>query len=363
MPMRQLRSCDFCGEDASGIYEVLPAELSPTEDEQRRVVLCDDCLRTLETVVDPLLARLGFDAAASRDTVVEERERGESPEPVSASGVSNQEGDITERPIATSAKDTTDAASMTTESERMSRTADGGTDDEDASHGETADIDDEGAVERTGDEETGDEETFGDRPAEDYEVDEETVVEETATPDGTGDAASEVDEEGTVEETGDEETFGDRPAEDYEVDESTAVQETATSAATGDAASGSDEERTVEETDDEETFGDRPAEDYEVDDADRRQSAEDDPAEDYEVEEDAEAGGEMDDAESIKAEPEKFRRVMRLLNNRDLPVERDEFADVASGAYELDRSEVDTIIDYAIRRDVLEEEDGRLRKA
>ncbi|ELZ31134.1 hypothetical protein C474_09874 [Halogeometricum pallidum JCM 14848] len=314
--MRQLRSCDFCGEDASGIYEVLPAELSPTEDEQRRVVLCDDCLRTLETVVDPLLARLGFDAAASRDSVVEKRERGESPEPVSASRMSNREGDITERPIATSAKDTTDATPMTTESERTSRTADGGTDDEGAAHGETADVDDEGAVEQTGDEETGDEETFGDRPAEDYEVDEEAAVEETATPDETRETTSE-----------------------------------------------SDEERTVEETDDEETFGDRPAEDYEVDDADRRQSTEGDPAEDYEVEGDVEAGGEMDAAESIEAEPEKFRRVMRLLNNRDLPVERDEFADVATGAYELDRSEVDAIIDYGIERDVLAEEDGRLRKA
>ncbi|MDS0297182.1 hypothetical protein NDI76_00310 [Halogeometricum sp. S1BR25-6] len=340
MSMRQLRSCDFCGEDASGIYEVLPAELSPTEDEQRRVVLCDDCLQTLETVVDPLLARLGFDAAASRDTAVEERERGESPEPVSASGVSNREGDITERPVATStantvdapdapdAPDATDATPMTTEAEDAVRSADGGIDgdDEDESaHGETADVDDDGSR-ATSSEETSDEETFGDRPAEDYEVDEETVAEETE-----------------------------------------AATDAETPAATEDGAPTADEERR-DETSDEETFGDRPAEDYEVDDADRRQSADGDPAEDYEVEDDvreevAAASEELDDAEAIEAEPEKFRRVMRLLNNRDLPVDRDEFADVAAGAYELDRSEVDAIIDYAVRRDVLEEEDGRLQKA
>jgi hypothetical protein len=327
--MRQLRSCDFCGEDASGIYEVLPAELSPTEDEQRRVVLCDDCLQTLETVVDPLLARLGFDAATSRDTAVEERGRDESPEPVSASGVSNREGDITERPLATSAKDATDATPMTkraeAESERTSRTADGGGENG-TSHGETVDVD--GGRNPEDSEETGDEETFGDRPAEDYEVDEERVVEETEAETGAS--------SGTTGETGDAASTADEGSED------------------------------PEETSDEETFGDRPAEDYEVDDADRRQSA-DDPAEDYEVEDDAGKGTptdeEIDDAEAIEAEPEKFRRVMRLLNNRDLPVERNEFADVAAGAYDLDRSEVDAIIDYAIRRDVLAEEDGRLRKA
>ena len=55
--MRQLRTCDFCGDEPTGVYEVLPASLAPTEAEQRRVALCADCRETLESVLEPLLAR------------------------------------------------------------------------------------------------------------------------------------------------------------------------------------------------------------------------------------------------------------------------------------------------------------------
>lgn len=63
--MRELRSCDFCDGDALGTFEVIPDELSPTETEQRRVVLCRDCRETLETVLEPFLARLGGESADS----------------------------------------------------------------------------------------------------------------------------------------------------------------------------------------------------------------------------------------------------------------------------------------------------------
>ncbi len=65
--MRQLRSCDFCDEEATGVYEVVPPELSPTEGEQRRLVLCGDCRETLEGVLAPLLARLGVESEAEGD--------------------------------------------------------------------------------------------------------------------------------------------------------------------------------------------------------------------------------------------------------------------------------------------------------
>ncbi|AGB17696.1 hypothetical protein Halru_3130 [Halovivax ruber XH-70] len=57
--MRQLRTCDFCGDDAVGTFEIVPPELHPTEAEQRRVVLCGDCQPTLEELLEPLLARAG----------------------------------------------------------------------------------------------------------------------------------------------------------------------------------------------------------------------------------------------------------------------------------------------------------------
>ncbi len=56
--MRALQSCDFCGSEAVGTFEVVPAELEPSEDEQRRVVLCPDCRDRLETLLEPLLARV-----------------------------------------------------------------------------------------------------------------------------------------------------------------------------------------------------------------------------------------------------------------------------------------------------------------
>ena len=57
--MRVLRSCDFCEADATGTFEVLPPELNPTDDEQRRVLLCAACATRLEHLIAPLLERVG----------------------------------------------------------------------------------------------------------------------------------------------------------------------------------------------------------------------------------------------------------------------------------------------------------------
>lgn len=55
--MRALRSCDFCGEQAVGTFEVVPEELDPTEAERRRVMLCESCKDTLQTLIEPLIER------------------------------------------------------------------------------------------------------------------------------------------------------------------------------------------------------------------------------------------------------------------------------------------------------------------
>jgi hypothetical protein len=51
--MREVRACDFCGEAAVGVFEVLPAGV--VDDEPKRMVLCEGCEGTLSGVVDPLL--------------------------------------------------------------------------------------------------------------------------------------------------------------------------------------------------------------------------------------------------------------------------------------------------------------------
>lgn len=51
--MRELRSCDFCGDEAAGVYEVVPGDIPGVD--ARRMVLCDACRDTLADIVDPLL--------------------------------------------------------------------------------------------------------------------------------------------------------------------------------------------------------------------------------------------------------------------------------------------------------------------
>ena len=62
--MREL-DCDFCGGTAAGAYEILPAELDPSPDEQVRIVLCDSCRETLNDVLAPLLDRIGSGDASA----------------------------------------------------------------------------------------------------------------------------------------------------------------------------------------------------------------------------------------------------------------------------------------------------------
>jgi hypothetical protein len=52
--------------------------------------------------------------------------------------------------------------------------------------------------------------------------------------------------------------------------------------------------------------------------------------------------------------------VMRLLQNREFPVERDDFVIVASSAYEVSPRHCEKVIDLAVKHDLLREEDGDL---
>ena len=69
--MRPLRNCDFCTDDALGTFEVLPPELEPTEAEQQRLALCEECKGRLEGVIEPLLARL--ETSTREDEPTDER--------------------------------------------------------------------------------------------------------------------------------------------------------------------------------------------------------------------------------------------------------------------------------------------------
>ncbi|WP_224270666.1 hypothetical protein [Haloprofundus salinisoli] len=75
-------------------------------------------------------------------------------------------------------------------------------------------------------------------------------------------------------------------------------------------------------------------------------------------------GDEPDGADTAARdeEPAEFRTVMRLLSNRQFPVDRAEIESLASGAYDLDDSQVRDILDYAVDRGVLAERNGQLHR-
>jgi hypothetical protein len=53
-------------------------------------------------------------------------------------------------------------------------------------------------------------------------------------------------------------------------------------------------------------------------------------------------------------------KVMRLLQNREFPVERQDFVTVASSAYEVSPADCDKVLDLAIQHNLLREEGGQL---
>jgi hypothetical protein len=58
----------------------------------------------------------------------------------------------------------------------------------------------------------------------------------------------------------------------------------------------------------------------------------------------------------------EYNKVMRLLENRELPLERTAFTTVATSAYDITADEVDAVVDAAISKDLLEEVEGELRR-
>jgi hypothetical protein len=75
---------------------------------------------------------------------------------------------------------------------------------------------------------------------------------------------------------------------------------------------------------------------------------------------DSEDGDETDTAGS--EEPDEFRIVMRLLGNREFPVDRGAIVELAASAYELDERHVHRVLDYAVDRGVIAEDGHTLRR-
>jgi hypothetical protein len=293
MPMRQLRTCDFCGDDAAGVYEVLPPELSPTEAEQRRVILCADCAETLETVVDPLLDRLGIDRDGDADST---------------------------------------AASITDDTSRAgSPAADAGATDPGPTDADTSDTDSDSETAAVDDVTRPSEK---ESPTDPHTRDGSAPSSGRPSPSGPSCGSATPEERGTPNAFGAPDGYTDI-AESDEIDlggspEDSPPEPEANGVSESESVSDPTEPR------------DDPAASTAGSDAGTNASA---------------GSGAVGD------EPDEFRTVMRLLGNREFPIRRSDVVELAAGAYELEETHVERIIDHAVDRGVLTDEGGTLTRS
>ncbi|MFB1064504.1 hypothetical protein [Natrinema sp. H-ect4] len=115
----------------------------------------------------------------------------------------------------------------------------------------------------------------------------------------------------------------------------------------------------------------RPTDTETADDAETPDDAE--TSDDAETPDDAETSDDAetpDDAETANEDspsastrpPATYRKVIRLLRNREFPMTRSAVEELAAGAYDLERHEVEAVVDYAVETDEFVEEQGTLRR-
>ena len=63
-----------------------------------------------------------------------------------------------------------------------------------------------------------------------------------------------------------------------------------------------------------------------------------------------------------RGDTSRHRKALRLLGNREFPLERATAVDLLSGAYDLDREESERLVDLVVDRGLLSETDGELRR-
>lgn len=253
--MEQFSSCYFCGDaiDASlGEYPVVPASVDPEAGDRRTIVLCTECKRKLDPVVEAVVDAVGGDAVTVDRSASNVRER------EAASGGSDEESPDAGR----DSKSRSDIGSTLGDDEDVLRSVGEGTDD----------TDEAGGME------------FG------------RTVAESGSGGDDGDGEADVGD--------DKEASTDSSERGY---------------SSGQRAGGRPTDGSGDDGDDE----DEPQRD-------------------------------------VTMTRLENTNVMRMMQNREFPVDRDDFVVVASSAYEISRDRCEKVVDLAVKHDLLREEDGEL---
>ncbi|WP_415382032.1 hypothetical protein [Halosimplex sp. TS25] len=308
--MDRLSSCYFCGAALDATLEerpVVPSTLRPSTDSQKTVVLCVTCQRKLDAVLGTVLDAVEDGAddvapganAAYADRPTDERSDGAVP----ATGESPPSGDDLESTLG----DDEDILTPIGE-------------DDDATEDPAETADDDSADDSTDDRSKKPKYTksrgAGFRREDDGPVDTGSL---------TGGAFSDEDDDDSSDSsslTGD--AFDDKSTDDESRTGGSSAG-SGQSAGTADSGSASPADG-----------GSGASGDGTTDDG---------------------ASGQQRDVSMTRLENTK---VMRLLENREFPVDRDEFVTVAANAYQVSRDDCDKVIDLAVEHGLLREENGQL---
>jgi len=311
--MEQLSSCYFCGDalDSSlDEYPLVPDALAPADGDRQTIVLCPTCKRKLDPVVEVVA-----NAVASADVSADRSETDDGV--VDENDADGSEADV-------DAADDADDSGASAES--ASIIGDTPSTEDDSLDGETPG---EGAeVDSTSTSDIGS--TLGDD-------------EDVLRPVG-GDATN---EDGRRSDTGTDAGSDTTTGSDEAGRSNDGANTGQPSRSTGDS-SRSEEPRQRKYTSGQRAGG-RPT--------DQDRSGTDERGDDGDGDEGSDGG---DSDRDITLSRLENTNVMRLLQNREFPVDRDDFVVVASSAYEVSPRHCEKVIDLAVKHDLLREEDGEL---
>ena len=338
--MSDLHACYFCGEVGDGLARrvVVPREL--TDDDGVTAVLCPRCDRKLTRIVDPILEAAG-DAGTELDAG-DPDSVGIEPAAVESSD-SDSEGAESSgfRPaeVESGASGATDAGSTGADSTGAGP-ADSGSADEPT---EVVSVDPDAT------------DSEADESGSGADASEPQSGAESAV-DGPADAAAERDPTAVYETIEDEiivagETIDDGAAQtgrDGETGEGVTLDRDASETARSDDPTDVTLGRKNRELSEDRGAGEAGRGAAEVDVESDETGGTDG------------AGGGADPMETVTVKPAAFRKVMRLLSNREFPVDRAEFESLAANAYDLDGRDVAAMLDAAVDQGVIGERSGKL---
>ena len=298
--MDRLSSCYFCGDALDATLEehpVVPSNLHPDPESQRSVVLCSSCRQKLEVVLETVVDAV--ETGTGDVTAVEEgRQSGASAdESASADDLESTLGDDEEILTSLDADDSADDDAVdAAEASEMEFGDDRAATAASSASEDTDATDDSGSDGRS---------------------------EETKYTDSRG-AGFRRDDDGPVE----SESLTEGASDDDD-DESTGATEGRSRSGSTDSNAGSSGTSSSDQRDTGSGSGSNDA---------------DSPTTDRDVS--------LSRLENTK--------VMRLLENREFPVEKDEFVTVAASAYQVSRDDCEKVLGLAVEHGLLREDDGQL---